>query len=200
MSQMPALARPSARVTRRPEATRPQLRVVPTAPRAPRRLPFVLLCSFLLAAGLMTLLFLNMQLAQGSYALHSLQSQSTQLEEDAGALRESLAAESAPAQLASKALALGMVPGAAPAFLRLPDGQVLGVPQPAPAGVSTGASASPSPSSSTSPSASSSASSSPSAAATPSSSSSATPSSSPRSPSATASAGPSASASASAGR
>lgn len=148
MSQMPALARSdtaaipaSARAPRRPSApartpsrgasrpTRAHLRVVTAAPRPPRRMPFVVLCSVVLAAGLLAVLLLNIQLARGSYALHDLQRQSTVLSEQTEALNEQIATRQAPAALAQAATELGMVPGSSPAFLRLPDGQVLGVPQ-----------------------------------------------------------------------
>lgn len=141
MSQMPALARSDAaaipasgRSNRRPSAparsaNRSHLRVVTAAPRPARRMPFIVLCSTVLAAGLLAVLFLNMALARGSYALHDLQRQSTILSEQQEALGEQLAAVSAPGILAQRATELGLVPGSSPAFLRLPDGQVLGVPQ-----------------------------------------------------------------------
>lgn len=147
MSQMPALARSDAasapaRGPRRPAApvrgsgrgsargsSRSHLRVVTAAPRPPRRMPFVVLCSVVLAAGLLAVLFLNLQLAKGTYALHDLQRRSTLLAEQNEALTQQLAALQAPGVLAQRATELGMVPGSSPAFLRLPDGQVLGVPQ-----------------------------------------------------------------------
>ncbi len=140
MSQMPALARSdaaampaTARSTRRPSAparpARSHLRVVTAAPRPARRMPFIVLCSGVLAAGLLAVLFLNMQLARGSYALHDLQRQSTILAEQQEALTDQVAAIAAPGVLAQRATELGLVPGTSPAFLRLPDGQVLGVPQ-----------------------------------------------------------------------
>ena len=147
MSQMPALARTDLRSTAAPTrrapaparsprpASRPvpgHLRLVTAAPRPARQMPFLVLCSIVLAAGLLAVLFLNMQLAKGSYALHDLQRRSTLLAEQEGSLTEHLAALESPGVLASKATKLGMVPGTSPAFLRLPDGQVLGVPQAAP--------------------------------------------------------------------
>ena len=147
MSQMPALARADLRTTAAPtrrvpaparstrSASRPvpgHLRLVTAAPRPARQMPFLVLCSIVLAGGLLVVLFLNMQLAKGSYALHDLQRHSTLLAENEARLTEHLAALESPGVLASKATKLGMVPGTTPAFLRLPDGQVLGVPQAAP--------------------------------------------------------------------
>lgn len=147
MSEMPALARSDAatapaRGPRRPAApvrgtgrgsargsSRSHLRVVTAAPRPPRRVPFVVLCSVVLAAGLLVVLLLNLQLAKGTYALHDLQRRSTILAEENDALTQRLTALEAPGVLAQRATELGMLPGSSPAFLRLPDGQVLGVPQ-----------------------------------------------------------------------
>lgn len=170
MSQMPATVRPAPRASRRIEAERPRLRVVTAAPSRPRRLPFVMLCSFLLAAGLMLLLFLNMSLAQGAYDWHNLADESQRLREQQQSLEADVRRDRSPAVLAERAGDLGMVEGVSPAFLRLPDGQVLGIPQAAaPGGEAAsegtagnssedapGGSASPSPSGSATPSSSSS--------------------------------------------
>lgn len=149
MSQMPALARtdlrsaaaparttrrtpPPARSVRSARSAPGHLKLVTAAPRPARQMPFFVLTAIVLVAGLLALLFLNMQLAKGSYALHDLQRRSTILAEQQETLTEQLSALEAPARVASKAAELGMVPGSSPAFLRLPDGQVLGVPQTAP--------------------------------------------------------------------
>ncbi|MDO5711291.1 MAG: hypothetical protein Q4P32_06075 [Micrococcales bacterium] len=144
MSQMPALARTDFRPTPAPtrrgstpvrsgRSAPAHLRLITAAPRPARQMPFIVLCSIVLAAGLLAVLFLNMQLAKGSYALHDLQRRSTILAEQQSQLTEHLTGVESPGVLASKATKLGMVPGSSPAFLRLPDGQVLGVPQAAPA-------------------------------------------------------------------
>lgn len=144
MSQMPALARTDFRSTPAPtrrgstparsgRSAPAHLRLITAAPRPARQMPFIVLCSIVLAAGLLAVLFLNMQLAKGSYALHDLQRRSTILAEQQSQLTEHLTGVESPGVLASKATKLGMVPGSSPAFLRLPDGQVLGVPQAAPA-------------------------------------------------------------------
>ncbi|WP_168583695.1 cell division protein FtsL [Gephyromycinifex aptenodytis] len=130
MSQMPVAT--TVRPARRPAPARPDLRVVSPAPLAPRRLPFVLLCSFVLAAGLFALLMINMQLASGTYALHDLQQRSIALAQDEQKLRETLAVQESPAVLAQRAEELGLVPGTAPVFLDVSDGSVAGEPTPAP--------------------------------------------------------------------
>jgi hypothetical protein len=134
MSQMTSTARVGARALHRPETTTPRLRVVTGAP--PRRggAAFGIVCAILLAAGLVALLVLNTALAQGSFTLQKLQSTSDQLTDTQGALNQSLDVSKSPANLATKALGLGMVPAGSAAFLRLSDGRVIGVAKPAPQG------------------------------------------------------------------
>ena len=115
--------------TRRRGAPRPVLTAVP-AP-APSHGGMLLVCAGLLLSGLLTLLFLNMSLAEGSFTVHELQRTAGELAETEDALEQSITAVSSPAALASSAGRMGMVPAASPAFLRLEDGAVLGVAEPA---------------------------------------------------------------------
>ncbi|KAB7741049.1 cell division protein FtsL [Nostocoides sp. F2B08] len=115
--------------TRRRGAPRPVLTAVP-AP-APSHGGMLLVCAGLLLSGLLTLLFLNMSLAEGSFTVHELQRTAGELAETEDALEQSITAVSSPAALASRASRMGMVPAASPAFLRLDDGAVLGVAEPA---------------------------------------------------------------------
>ncbi|MHB1800853.1 MAG: hypothetical protein ACYCU5_04175 [Actinomycetes bacterium] len=109
---------------------RPRLRVVPT-PRAPaHRVPFVVLVIVLLAGGLVGLLVLNTTMNQDAFALSTLRAQAKVLADQEQSLTASVAAAQNPATLASRAEALGMVPGVNPVFIRVPSGQVLGVPEP----------------------------------------------------------------------
>ncbi|WP_162872786.1 hypothetical protein [Austwickia chelonae] len=127
MSQTAATARTTARPTRRPAPSRPRLQVVKPLPRRRSSLPFALLCSFILAGGLMAVLLFNLSLSQGAYEMHELQSRSSMASDQEGALREHLAAESASGKLAERAGKMGMVPAGSAVFLSLPDGKVLGV-------------------------------------------------------------------------
>lgn len=124
MSQSAATA---GRPVRRPLPQRPALQLVTPIARTRSNLPFVLLCSFALAAGLIAVLFLNMQLSAGSYEMDRLQKRSYLAADQEAKLREELAAESAAGKLAQRATAQGMVPGTAAMFLSLPDGKILGV-------------------------------------------------------------------------
>ena len=120
------------------------LRVVPPARSRAARAPFIALVLALLGGGLVTLLLINTALSQGAFAVQKLQRTNIALTEAQQQLNKDLADADQPQALASKAVALGMVPGGAPAFLRLPDGKVLGapkvaVPLPVPAPTTTAA-------------------------------------------------------------
>ena len=91
------------------------------------RTVFVLACLALLVGGLITLLLINTALAQGSFRLHELSSNSRQLADESQALNEDIAGQASPGRLSQRAAGLGMVPSGSVAFLRLSDGKVLGV-------------------------------------------------------------------------
>ena len=82
----------------------------------------------LLGGGLVLLLVLNISLSRGSYELYQGELRQHLLAEQQQVLREQLMANQAPQHLARRARALGMVPAPNPAFVRLPDGSVVGVP------------------------------------------------------------------------
>jgi len=105
--------------------------VVTGAPLRHGGAAFGIVCACLLAIGLIGLLLLNTSLAQGSFTLHDLRTTSDQLADTQGTLNQSLDALSSPANLAKKATSMGMVPAQTAAFLRLSDGKVIGVAQPA---------------------------------------------------------------------
>ncbi|WP_149204718.1 hypothetical protein [Actinotalea subterranea] len=110
---------------------RPRLHVVRAPAQARTRVPFVLLCMALLASSLLGALLLNTAMAQGEYeriALQNRLSESSQVQEQKTA---ELQTRSSSAQLAAAAQALGMIPTAHGAYLRLSDGAILGDPVPA---------------------------------------------------------------------
>ena len=117
-----------ARVRARQSAPR-ELRVVVGAPKGHAGL--VALAMMLLTAGLVAVLLLNTSMARGAFVLTELQTTSNELSDTQQALRHAIDDQSAPAELAKLALAQGMVPSSTAAFLRLSDGQVLGVAEPA---------------------------------------------------------------------
>ena len=104
------------------------LRLVPQRRSSAAKAPFVVVVVLLLVGGLLGLLLLNTLVAQGSFALHDLSSSGKALQQQEQDLAAQVQTLQAPADLAHRATALGMVPGGAPAFLRLSDGRVLGRP------------------------------------------------------------------------
>jgi cell division protein FtsL len=113
---------------------RPPLTVVPSHRPRPAKMPFVLLVVTFLAAGLIALLMLNTKLAENSFRLQNLQTESTQLAEQEQALRQEVAVNSSPQRLAELAKRHGMVPKENPAFIDTRSGKVLGQPKPGAAG------------------------------------------------------------------
>ncbi len=109
------------------------LRLVPQRRSSAAKAPFVVVVVLLLVGGLLGLLLLNTLVAQDSFAAHDLTLSGKALQQQEQDLAAQVQALQAPADLAHRATSLGMVPGNAPAFLRLSDGRVLGQPS---AGVS----------------------------------------------------------------
>jgi len=123
---------PAPAVGRRPRpAPAAQLRLVPTGRLQPPRAPFVALVIGFLATGLIGLLVLNTVIAQNSFRARDLQVSGAALDLTQQRLQREIDAVEAPGALAARARALGMVPAGTPAFIRLRDGKVLGVPTPA---------------------------------------------------------------------
>lgn len=128
MSQLATVrAVPRARALR-PAPPR-DLRVVVGAPSG--HAGIVAACLLLLLSGFLAVLVLNTTMAKGAFVLTDLRSTSDELADTATALQHAVDAQSAPAELAKRALGLGMVPATSVAFLSLSDGTVLGVAEPA---------------------------------------------------------------------
>ena len=126
MSQMAtARALPRSGATKAP---RP-LRLI--APAPPGHAGLVATCLVLLTAGFVAVLLLNTSMATGAFTVSRLQDRADELSDTRTALQHAVDAQSAPAELAKRALDLGMVPSTSAAFLRISDGQVLGVAEPA---------------------------------------------------------------------
>jgi cell division protein FtsB len=127
-----------ARVTPAPAPkAEPRLRVVYGAPFRPPRMPFVIFVVSLLAAGLVGLLLLNTELQRGTFQVTKLNAQADGLRDQQEQLERQVRTLESPQNLADRALRMGMVPNPNPVFLRLSDGQVLGVPAVGKAGTGT---------------------------------------------------------------
>jgi hypothetical protein len=114
--------------TRASAARRPR-----TASRArPPRHRLLLACTAVLAAGLFGVLLLNTIISQGAFRQHELEIDLILLAEREEALARAVQLAESPIEVEKRARKLGMVPAAAPVFLRLDDGAILGEPVPAP--------------------------------------------------------------------
>jgi cell division protein FtsB len=107
-------------------ATAAALRLVPQRRSSAPRAPFVTMVVLLLAGGLLGLLALNTVLAQDAFTLHALVKEQKALVDREQTLEREVETLRTPRNLAQRARELGMVQGQTPAFLRLPDGAVLG--------------------------------------------------------------------------
>ena len=110
---------------------RPALELVATVRRDAPRAPFVAVVVSILVAGLLGLLVLNTALAQDAFAVHTLSQDGRTLADREQSLSREVEALRSPQAIAAKAAELGMVQAGPPAFLRLPDGAVLGAAAPA---------------------------------------------------------------------
>lgn len=86
-----------------------------------------IVCIVTFVAALVVTLFVNIWLARGAYQLKALQTESAILAETEQIRSEELSAMTAPAALCQSARDLGMQPATSVKFIRLQDGQVLGV-------------------------------------------------------------------------
>lgn len=111
--------------------TKPRLRVAPPAPVTVPRAPFVALILVVVAAGVLGILVLNTKINENAFKLAHLHSERSDLDQQEQQLDQRLAELESPNNLAVAACREGMVPANNPAYLQLPNGQVVGVPQPA---------------------------------------------------------------------
>jgi len=120
-----------ARAAEPARPTPPRLRVAPPAPVTAPRAPFVATVLVVVIAGTLGILALNTKINENAFRLQALRDQSSVLDRQEQQLTRDLALLESPTSLAAAARRLGLVPAGTPAFIRLPDGRVLGVPQPA---------------------------------------------------------------------
>jgi hypothetical protein len=110
---------------------RARLRVAPPAPVAVPRTPFVVLILMVVVGGVLGVLLLNTKINENAFRLHDLRARQVVLDQRQQQLEQQIAEAESPGSLAAAARRLGLVPAGEPAFLRLPDGTVVGVPVPA---------------------------------------------------------------------
>jgi hypothetical protein len=111
--------------------TKPGLRVAPPAPVSVPRAPFVALVLVVVVAGVLGILVLNTKINENAFTLNHLQDQQSRLDQQEQQLDQHLADLESPNSLAAAAHRLGLISSGTPAYLPLPNGQTVGVPQPA---------------------------------------------------------------------
>ncbi|AGZ40285.1 hypothetical protein [Actinoplanes friuliensis] len=112
-------------------AARPRLRVAPPAPINAPRAPFIALVVAVVVAGVIGILLINTKTAENSFRIDTLQQQQKKLDSQQQDLENQIAANNSPGSLDAAARRLGLVKADSPAYIRLPDGKILGVPKPA---------------------------------------------------------------------
>jgi hypothetical protein len=100
-------------------------------PIALPRAPFLLLMVGLVVVGVLGVLVLNTKINENSFRLNDLKANQASLDLQEAQLQRNLADLESPGNLRAAATRLGLVPAGTPAFINLPDGRVVGVPQPA---------------------------------------------------------------------
>ncbi|MEH0846358.1 hypothetical protein V6U81_28685 [Micromonospora sp. CPCC 205711] len=125
-----AALRPEERV-RAAGSGSPRLRVAPPPPVRVPRAPFAALVVVLVVGGVLGILAVNTKINENAFRLEKLQQQQARLDVDEQQLQKKIDAAEAPGNLTAEARKLGLVEAGDPAYIRLPDGRMIGVPQPA---------------------------------------------------------------------
>ncbi|MET0820475.1 MAG: hypothetical protein ABWY58_05895 [Aeromicrobium sp.] len=113
------------------EAKAAGLRLVRPVRSRARRAPFVVVVLTVLGSGLVGLILMSTVLQAQAFEAARLDRTATELQTRQQAISREIGRLQSPANVADRAMAIGMVPPANPAFLRLSDGKVLGEPMPA---------------------------------------------------------------------
>lgn len=124
----------TAAPSRLEEARAVGLRLVRPVRSRARKAPFVVVVMSVLAAGLVGLILMSTVLQAQSFEAAKLDRQAASLEAQQQAIGREVGKLQSPANVARRAIEIGMVPNANPVFLRVPGNQVLGKPQVAEAG------------------------------------------------------------------
>ena len=111
-----------------PDAQPTVLRAVPKQARQLAQLPFILFIAALLGGGLTGVLILSTTIQTQSGELTALQTQEAELRYQEAALVAQAQGLRSSQSLAEQAWALGMRPNPNPAFIKMPNGEILGVP------------------------------------------------------------------------
>lgn len=111
-------------------ATAPRLRVAPPAPISAPRAPFVVVVIAIVVAGVFGILLINTKTNENTFKISKLQDQQTALDNQQQSLENQIAGYESTGNLDAAARRLGLVKADTPAYIRLPDGKIIGVPRP----------------------------------------------------------------------
>jgi len=106
--------------------------------------PFVAMLLSVVVAGVVGILVLSTLINANQFQLNDLHNKQSGLDQQQQLLQQNLANLQAPGSLVAAAKKLGLVPAGTLAYIRMPDGSVVGVPQPADQSPSVTAQAGPS--------------------------------------------------------
>jgi hypothetical protein len=115
-----------------PNETRatPRLRVAPPMPISAPRAPFIAVVIAIVVAGVIGILLINTKTNENAFEISKLQDQKTGLDNQQQKLQNQIAGYESTGNLDAAARRLGLVKADTPAYIRLPDGRVIGVPKP----------------------------------------------------------------------
>ncbi len=108
----------------------PPLRVAPPVPISAPRAPFIAVVIVLVVAGVFGILLINTRTNENTFKISKLQDQQTALDNQQQRLENQIAGYESTGNLDAAARRLGLVKADTPAYIRLPDGKIIGVPKP----------------------------------------------------------------------
>jgi hypothetical protein len=111
--------------------SRRRLLVAPPLPVNVARAPFVAMLIGVVVLGVVGILVLTTMINANQFRLNDLQSKQAGLNQTEQQLQQNLAQQESPGSLVAAAHKLGLVPAGTLAYIQMPDGSVVGVPQPA---------------------------------------------------------------------
>lgn len=109
----------------------PRLRLVAPPQYSKAGVPFVVICMTILVVALLGMLLLRTATTQAAFEVGDAQRQLSRTEQDISDLQAEVDGASSPERLAERARELGMVPATGTGWVRLEDGTVIAVPEPA---------------------------------------------------------------------
>jgi hypothetical protein len=121
---------PAEPLRTRDTAATPRLRVAPPAPISAPRAPFIAVVIALVVAGVFGILLINTKTNENAFELSKLQDQQASLNNQQQGLENQIAGYESTGNLDAAARRLGLVKADTPAYIRLPDGRIIGVPKP----------------------------------------------------------------------